>query len=203
MIRDLIKKILKEETSKKITVEVLDDYDFNEIISESRAYVRVPYEVVRLVDSRIEDYNKGSGFVGQFYEDKTNITKEKKFLMRSTTHYIQRLFRTRESLYLPDGKLYDPRIEDPTIFEGIDLVYAAKDELTKLYFKYQKENNTLFGKNLLIKTYNPTVFSVILGCERNSTYKKSVELLLKTQIKGVEFNKKHDPDEKIDRQVRI
>jgi len=193
MIRDLIKKILLEYTTggPEIEIIVLDTILTEseiELLTEGEATVNVPMNVQLDVKNYLNVINKDNqGFFATAINPNTNKEVKKKFFINITKHYLQRLFRTKEPRYKEGGDDYDPKIVDPGIFEGIDLVYEAKNKLLSHHFSNQPKSHIL-GKYILVRTYvNKTPMSVILKVVDDVFIKKSYTLILTTQIKGVEF----------------
>jgi len=191
-MRDLIRKILLEYTyTPEIEIIVLDSILSEselKLITESEATVNVPTNIKSEVENYLNVINKtNQGFYAKAINSNTNTEVKKKFFIEPTKHYLQRLFRTKEPDYKPGGDNYNPNIVDPETFEGIDLVYDAKDKLLRYHFSNQPKSHIL-GKNILIRTYvNKKPMSVILKVIENVFLKKSYTLVLKTQIKGIDF----------------
>lgn len=193
MIRDLIRKILKEEFLE----QELEIFDLTEIIdinqflllNEGKAEVRVPRGVESELQNYVSELNDGNkGFVGYAVDPKTNESRKKAFKLKLTYHYLQRLYRTEESEYRPDGgKYYNVKIVNPGRYEGINLIYNNRDKIAQLHFSNIPDSH-LIDKKILFRTMTTQgPFSVLASFEKSSEFKNGYEIILLTQLKGVEF----------------
>jgi hypothetical protein len=176
-MRNLIKKILKEEINNN-SIEVIT-YDFNQIkhffsINEGVANAPIYSEDVNLINNKIKRmYNAGDSLkVGNY-----------KILIEPSKHWLQRLNRKMEDEYKNDES-----IEDPELFEGLDLI---EKNMEKIIYPYMKNINwekkprpcmELINHNAILPNGDITTYSIVLSIEKLNKGLFNIKLL--TQIKG-------------------
>jgi uncharacterized protein YjgD (DUF1641 family) len=171
-MRELIKKILKEYVEPEISIEIVEnvyeylDYEIlNETIDRAKYYND---------KTTIEDYLKTiNPLTGCYIDNRTKNEVCKKIDINVTGHFIERLQRTNDPMYRDNTK-----IENPETFEGIDLVIKNIDKIVKTI---NVNNNPKFGLLLKRRDFGK---SFDIGSEVKKQPKKSIELLLTTQLKG-------------------
>ena len=185
-MRNLIKKILKEEINNN-SIEVIT-YDFDEIkhlfpLNEGVAKAPIYSEDVTLIKNKIKRmYNAGDSLkVGNY-----------KILIEPSKHWLQRLNRKMEDEYKNDES-----IEDPELFEGLDLIEKNMDTIIYPYLKninWEKKSRPcmeLINNKAILSNGKIGNYSIILNFEKLN--KGSFRIKLITQIKGKLFyNQKYN-----------
>lgn len=180
-MRDLIKKILKEYkkdnniefrvigNTKNLLSESISQEEFDKLNSISRRYLR-----------------NVNPFTGVFNDKRTDEDIEVTFNIILTKHYIDRLKRLSDPEYQEGSKKFNPNIMDPDLFEGIDLLVSNADELAKLVVTKRIQDNDVVE----FSTRDGSNYHMIVKFDQRSLTDLSFHLILKTQIKGVNFYNK-------------
>jgi hypothetical protein len=85
------------------------------------------------------------------------------------------------------GDDYDPRIVNPTILEGIELVYNSLDKLVEFHVSNEPKSH-LLDKMILLRTEKKSgVLSVLVFFEKSQKVSDAYNIKLLTQLKGPEF----------------
>lgn len=180
-MRDLIKKILKEykdETTANFRVIG----NIKDLISES-----IPKEEFDKLNSISRRYLRNvNPFTGVFNDKRTDEDIEVTFNIILTKHYIDRLKRLSDPEYQEGSKKFNPNIMDPDLFEGIDLLVSNADELAKLVVTKRIQDNDIVE----FSTRDGSNYHMIVKFDQRSLTDLSFHLILKTQIKGVNFYNK-------------
>jgi len=185
-MRNLIRKILKEEINNN-SIEVIT-YDFDEIkhlfsINEGVATVKVEPKDENLIKDKIKGmYNAGDFLKVGNYE----------IIIEPTKHWLQRLYRKNEDEYKDDKS-----IENPKLFEGLDLIEKNMDTIIYPYLKninWEKKSRPcmeLINNKAILSNGKIGNYSIILNFEKLN--KGSFRIKLITQIKGKLFyNQKYN-----------
>lgn len=176
-MKELIRKILNEEINNNY-IEVIT-YDFNKIkhlfpINEGDAKAPIYSEDVALIKNKIKRmYNAGDSLkLGKY-----NI------LIQPTKHWFQRLNRKMEEDYKKDDS-----IEDPELFEGLDLIEKNMETIIYPYLKninWDKKSRPcmeLINHNAILPNGETTIYSIVISFEKLNKGLFNIKLL--TQIKG-------------------
>lgn len=194
MIRELIKEVLFEYTSKTTDIEIIDltsiltESEINLLI-EGVATIQVPSNINQQVDNHASGISNGSdGYYVTVINPTSKLPVTKKFIITPTKHFKQRLFRTQEPDHQPNETYYCPKLINPGTLEGVNLVFDASEKILDYHFSNPPKSH-LIGKEILVRRYvNGVPMSVIIVVGRpKGTNKEKFEIFLKTQIKGVNF----------------
>lgn len=193
-MKELIRQILREHTINKVTLEeiILPENFINELLIEGTATVRVPNELNRLLDNKIESYHNFSNggerwfCPNEFIERNNNELKcDLGFNLHLTKHWKQRILRDLEPEYNiingVVGKHSHKNIIRPESFEGIDLVINNLNLIIN-YINNSKNWSNGTNKSLLLKKNN---YSEIIALFKINKTKYRINFI--TQIKGEPF----------------
>ena len=174
VMRDLIRKILLE-------------YSTSELLLEGKATVEVPPKVNSVVESYLNKINNnGKGFYGYFFDSSDKVIS-RFFYLEVTKHYKQRLFRTEEPEYQPNGGLYNPLIVNPEPLEGLELISKNANLIAELIYNNRIKTE---GQYITFFTKDDVPYSVIAVVNRDPLKPKKIVIKLITQIKGVRFSRR-------------
>jgi hypothetical protein len=176
-MRNLIKKILREEINNN-SIEVIT-YDFNQIkhffsINEGVAKAPIYSDDVKLIKNKIKKLYNGGDFLK---------LGNHKILIDPTKHWLQRLNRKMEDEYKNILS-----IEDPELFEGLDLIEKNMEKIIYPYLKninWEKNSRPcmeLINHNAILPNGEITIYSVVISFEKLGKGLFVIKLL--TQIKG-------------------
>ena len=143
------------------------------------------YTIKSLIKKRVSDV---SPFYGVSYNNKLKRDVQVKFNIIPGSHYIERIDRLSDKDYKPGGKYYDPKIVNPELYEGIDLLVRNADRLTKLLFSKIIQD----GDVVEFSSTDGSNYRMIVRINSESLDGYEYTLLLKTQIKGTEFFRKNN-----------
>jgi len=173
----LIRKIIKEFVNSKVSFEVIGNVGnlINEDINS--VDLNIANEVISRKLKRINP------FTGSFIDKKTGKNKIVNFIISTTKHYIERLFRLSEPEYQVSGKSFDPKIVNPEYLEGIDLLYNNRDKLAEQILIGRIKD----GDVVQITAADGSNYHMIVKFYSQHSDLENFKLILFTQIKGVEF----------------
>lgn len=143
------------------------------------------YTIKSLIKKRVSDV---SPFYGVSYNNKLKRDVQVKFNIIPTRHYIERIDRLSDKDYKPGGEYYNPKIVNPELYEGIDLLVRNADRLTKLLFSKIIQD----GDVVEFSSTDGSNYRMIVRINSESLDGYEYTLLLKTQIKGTEFFRKNN-----------
>lgn len=182
-MRNLIRKILFEEFhNPKIFLEEISLRELNSYLILSEGKANVPIDPIKetavydLIDRYYNATNRETG--DRAYRDKQmSLT----FGVNPTTHWLQRLDRTKEKNYENH-----PTIVDPTTNEGVDLIFLLKDKIIKKILSFDWGVRTLCLK--LVTYNNNKMYTNLIKIEKDPNIKKHFIINMVTQIKGVSLD---------------
>lgn len=143
------------------------------------------YTIKSLIKKRVSDV---SPFYGVSYNNKLKREVQVKFNIIPTRHYIERIDRLSDVDYKPVGKSYNPKIVNPELYEGIDLLVRNADRLTKLLFSKVIQD----GDVIEFLSTDGSNYHMIVRINSESLDGYEYTLYLRTQIKGTEFFRKYN-----------
>lgn len=182
-MRNLIKTILKEYYEEAITFVVLEN-GFKVNLDEAiQSYV--PREVRESFKALLQKVNPFEGkFVDKYTGKEVIIT----YIIEPSDHFINRLYRTRDPKYKMGGPNYDPKIVNPSVSEGINLLFDNADKITEQISIGRIKD----GDTVEISSKGTSNYQMIVKFDKQYGKKPVYKLHLTTQIKGVRFfDKKH------------
>jgi len=183
-MKDLIRQILREYVEPRVTIRVVGWYDGNiknKFINENHEW-NVNPEGCRNAKEFLENYLLDINPINTCFYDKRQ-KKDRCGVMEIvlTNHYIERLFRLEDPLYIPgQGKNKERKIINPSLTEGIDLISKNRKTILKQIVTSNENNLILEIKNVDSKN----VYNMIVDVDDKKTKYK---LILVTQIKGTNF----------------
>jgi hypothetical protein len=183
------KLIITESQYKRLINEtqiVVEEISFQELkkyllISEGKATV--------LVDKIKEENVIGS--INSYYSNNSNIFGNFTFNLETTTHWLQRLDRTKEPEFINNINIFDP---DDT--EGIDLVFKSLPNISEKIKNYDWNKSNSICLKLKTKSYNNNgdlvpYTEVIRILKDNKPKNYTIRLI--THMKGIPlFDKNYD-----------
>lgn len=146
MLRDIIKIILSEEVmsiDKFTIVEInLPDFLFENLLTEGRSTIPVDKALVEELNNYVKGrYNWPPGvndlWCSDIREKKDQngdgikLSCPKKFEIKVSDHWVQRLFRPEEPEHRPGGRLSHLNILYPEKTEGLNLFFDYKDSINE------------------------------------------------------------------------
>ena len=197
-MRNTIIRILREYTELNeitLTEIFIDQYDI--ILSEGSAFVRVPSNIKSKLDVKLKSYYNWpptinnmwcSNIKEKFKEGIPIKSCSKKFNINLTTHWIQRLFRTSENNYQKINPktgnpniTYNEKIVDPDIFEGIELFFNSKNKIND-FIDGSKTWDVFESKFVVLKS---GTYQTIIELKKEGSGSYVANFI--TQIKGAPF----------------
>jgi hypothetical protein len=196
-MRDLIRRILKEEVvsnSKRFTIEEIDlpDFIFENLLTEGRSSIVVDATLVRELNDYVKSrYNWPPNIKNEWCSNikekvlpKQRIVKyscNKKFEIKVSDHWAQRLFRPDEADHQPGGKLSHLNILYPEKYEGLNLFFDYKDSINE-YLTNSKTWEPPETKRFLLTLGD---YQEIVAIRKEGKGQYYAEFI--TQIKGERF----------------
>jgi hypothetical protein len=195
-MRDLIRRILKEEVgnSKSFTIEEIDlpDFIFEGSLNEGKTTIRVPESLINDLNEYVQSkYNWPPNIKNEWCSDikekvlpKERIVKyscNKKFKLRVSKHWAERLFRPDEPEHQSGGKLSNLKILYPEKYEGINLFFDYKNSIND-YLNSSTDWAPIETKNFLLSLGN---YHEIVSIRKEGKGHYDAEFV--TQIKGERF----------------
>jgi hypothetical protein len=195
-MRNLIRKILKEEVGniEGFSIKEIDlpDFLFESLLNEGKSSIYIKDSFLDKLNSYVEGkYNWPPNINNEWCSDlkeKESPTEKivrysctKKFKLKVSRHWAQRLFRPDEPEHQPGGRLSHLNILYPEKHEGLNLFFEYKDSINE-YFTNATSWVSPQTKKFLLNLGN---YQEIVAVRKEDKGHYYVEFV--TQIKGVRF----------------
>lgn len=185
-----IKLFEEYRTNSEITLEILDNlqleyilneefrYEFYNINNKQRIALDDKYvKKLSKIEETIKTYLKTINPFRVKSFDKNQKQVEIEFEIIPTEHWYSKFVRKEM-----EDRTGNRGMIDPELYEGIKLIYNNAN-----YLAGQILNGTIReGTKILVKSKDLSKYNMIIHLER--VYKNSYRIILKTQMKGVEFH---------------
>lgn len=209
-MKSLIRRILKEYVNNDLVTleEVFFPKGYLKMLTEGEAKYSVPSSVRTKLNNRLKSYfnwppylkigekNSWCGVDIKVRKLKDEDTEESSglsfgcsrvFEFELSKHWMQRLFRTKETDYNEGGNNFNKKIKDPELYEGIDLFFNEKNKIMTFVSNALNRN---WGMNeekyiILSKGSGDDIYYELIALVRRTKQIIKVEFI--TQIKGVKF----------------
>jgi hypothetical protein len=199
-MRNLIRKILKEEVGniETFTIEEIDISDFFEdLLNEGYTTISIPNWLSDEVKITVTDLmphthkSKGNMYWCPEYDEKGKKNKNDNnfcrfnFKITTTPHWVKRILRTDEPNYSEGGADYNPRIENPEVYECLKVIEQNIKEIMATITKRRDwAKNTELDFKLSVIRDGKILEQIITIYKIDSNH---YEIILKTNIKGVKL----------------
>lgn len=195
-MKSLIRRILKEEVENIETFSIkeiyLSDFLFENLLTEGKSSIPVDTGLVEKLNKYVKErYNWPPNIKNEWCSDikekelpNIKIVKyscSKKFKIKVSNHWVQRLFRPEEPEHQPDGRLSHLNILYPEKHEGLNLFFDYKDSINE-YFTNATSWSPPQTKSFLLTLGN---YQEIVAVRKEGKGQYYAEFI--TQIKGERF----------------
>lgn len=212
-MRDLIRQILREYTKPKVTIfeispdspilkNILSEQDNNNVFYDNEDNV----VNINSVATELKNYFKfhynfskdnPKVFCGRFNSKGCGL----KFILNEkdpfrNNHFVERIYRVTSGDYRPGGSKYNPKLVNPSKFEGLDLFFNNIEKIIEII---DVSNISFKGKPSWPETKTKSfymiklddLFSIMFELEKSNIQDQGKVYIVKflTQLKGEPMNR--------------